>query len=112
MMDDRVMSLGWALLVLDNDVIQRYFEVLRYDNNGRPSELKRYDYDYGGTLNKNLFSWGEENEEEHLDTIVFNEKMGTDGNSELDFMKQNGWVNANDFQTQKSYTPASNSWLV
>jgi hypothetical protein len=112
MMDDRVMSLGWALLILDNDVIQRYFEVLRYDNNGRPAELKRYDYDYGGSLNKNLFGWGEDNEEEELDTIVFNEKMGLDDNSELSWMKQNGWVGVHDFQTQRSFTPASNSWLV
>jgi len=112
MMDDRVMSLGWALLILDNDLIRRYFDVLRFDTNGRPAEIRRYDYDYGTNLNKKLFSWGEEDETDQVDTIVFTEKTGSDDNSELDWMKQNGWTPVGDFQTHRSFTPAANSWLV
>jgi len=111
MMDDRVMSLGWALLILDNDLIKRYFEVLRYDNNGRPSEIRRYDYDYGGQLEKKLFSWAQDDETKMVDTIVFNEKFDQDENAELDHMKMTGWVPANEFQTQRSFSPAPDSWL-
>ena len=111
MMDDRVMSLGWALLILDNDLIKRYFEVLRYDNNGRPSEIRRYDYDYGGQLEKKLFSWAQDDETKMVDTIVFNEKFDQNENAELDHMKMTGWVPANEFQTQRSFSPAPDSWL-
>ena len=86
--------------------------MLRFDTNGRPAEIRRYDYDYGTNLNKKLFSWGEEDETDQVDTIVFTEKTGSDDNSELDWMKQNGWTPVGDFQTQRSFTPAANSWLV
>ena len=109
MLDDRVMALGWALMVLDNEVVQRYYEVLRQDDNGRPAELKRYDYGIHTPLQKN---WLSENiEETELDTVVFNEKFDMENNAELGVMKTRGWVNAGDFQTQRSYAPISDLGL-
>jgi len=109
MLDDRVMALGWALMVLDNEVVQRYYEVLRQDDNGRPAELKRYDYGIHTPLQKN---WLSENiEEAELDTVVFNEKFDMENNAELGVMKSRGWVNAGDFQTQRSYAPISDLGL-
>tara|TARA_R110002051_G_scaffold273081_1_gene333750 strand:+ start:7852 stop:9591 length:1740 start_codon:yes stop_codon:yes gene_type:complete len=109
MLDDRVMALGWALMVLDNEVVQRYYEVLRQDDNGRPAELKRYDYGVHTPLQKN---WLSENvEETELDTVVFNEKFDMENNAELGVMKTRGWVNAGDFQTQRSYAPISDLGL-
>ena len=109
MLDDRVMALGWALLVLDNEVVQRYFEVLRQDDNGRPAELRKYDYGIYTPLQKNWLS--ENAEETELDTIVFNEKFDHEDNAELGVMKTRGWVNAGDFQTQRSYAPISDLGL-
>lgn len=37
--DDRVMSMVWSLIVLEPDTTSRYFEVVDYDNTGRPSKL-------------------------------------------------------------------------
>ena len=34
-----------------------------------------------------------------------------DNNSELDWMKSNGWVAANEFQTQRSFSPAADFGL-
>ena len=109
MLDDRVMSMGWALIILENEIIQRYFEVLRYDDNNRPAELKRYDYDFHTPLGKGL--WDEDNEESKLDTIVFTEKIDKENNAELSEMKTRGWVNAGDYQSQKSYAPISDLGL-
>ena len=108
-LDDRVMSMGWALIILENEIIQRYFEVLRYDDNNRPAELKRYDYDFHTPLGKGL--WDEDNEESKLDTIVFTEKTDQENNAELSVMKTRGWVNVGDFQSQKSYAPVSDLGL-
>ena len=38
--DDRVMSLVWALLILENNVVQRYYNVLEIDDNQRPAKLE------------------------------------------------------------------------
>lgn len=45
-LDDRVMSLVWALIALENDICPRYFEVVKYDNNMRPEILKSLDYGF------------------------------------------------------------------
>ena len=42
--DDRVMSLLWALMILENDLVEKYFEVVEYDNNRKPLKLKSLDY--------------------------------------------------------------------
>jgi len=38
--DDRVMALTWALLILDNTLVQRYYSVLEIDGNQRPARLE------------------------------------------------------------------------
>ena len=42
--DDRVMSLIWALIILENDICEKYFEIVEYDSNRRPLLLKLFDY--------------------------------------------------------------------
>ena len=42
--DDRVMSLIWALMGLENEITERYFEILELDDNKRPLKLKALDY--------------------------------------------------------------------
>jgi hypothetical protein len=42
--DDRVMSMVWALLVLDEAIVQRYFEILKHDSNNRPLLIKQIDF--------------------------------------------------------------------
>ena len=38
--DDRVMALTWALLILENSIVQRYYNVLDIDSNQRPAKLE------------------------------------------------------------------------
>jgi len=42
--DDRVMSLIWALMALENEVCEKYFDIIEYDANRRPLVLKLLDY--------------------------------------------------------------------
>jgi len=42
--DDRVMSLTWALLILENSIVQRYYNVTEIDDNQRPAKLELGDY--------------------------------------------------------------------
>lgn len=42
--DDRVMSLIWALMILDNEVAEKYFEITEFDDNKRPLAIKSLDY--------------------------------------------------------------------
>ena len=105
MLDDRVMSLGWGLIILDNDIVKRYFDVVRFDVNNRPAELRRYDYDVNLKVNSKMFGW-DSNRDEDVDAIIFTEGGG--GNiDEVVAMKDQGWSMVGDFQTQKSYAPAT-----
>jgi len=42
--DDRVMSLTLALLILENSIVQRYYNVTEIDDNQRPAKLELGDY--------------------------------------------------------------------
>lgn len=37
--DDRVMSLMWALFVLESEITEKYFEVVSYDDQGKPKHI-------------------------------------------------------------------------
>lgn len=37
--DDRVMSMIWALMILDNILVQRYYDVVELDDNGKPKNI-------------------------------------------------------------------------
>ena len=43
-LDDRVMSLIWALIVLESTVTENYYEIVEYDENQKPLMLKSIDY--------------------------------------------------------------------
>ena len=42
--DDRIMSMIWALMILEVEITERYFEIARFDDNNKPAELKIFDY--------------------------------------------------------------------
>jgi hypothetical protein len=41
--DDRVMSLGWALMILSEEIVERYFEILEKDEFQKPMVIKELD---------------------------------------------------------------------
>jgi hypothetical protein len=40
--DDEVMALVWALIVLDNELVEKYFIVEKYDENKRPLVVRSF----------------------------------------------------------------------
>ena len=42
--DDRVMSLVWALIVLEKGLVEKHFEIVQVDSNYKPLVLKQLDY--------------------------------------------------------------------
>lgn len=42
--DDRVMSLIWALMILENTITEQFFEIESTDDNNKPMLLRRLDY--------------------------------------------------------------------
>ena len=91
--DDRVMSLIWALMILDNDLIQRYYEVIELDDNGKPKNIILSDFvhqNFKGFLNdyktQNISdTW------EPPSMVYYNINNG-ERQSELDDMIEQGWT--------------------
>jgi hypothetical protein len=38
--DDRVMALVWALFILESELCQQYFEIVEYDTQHKPQQIK------------------------------------------------------------------------
>jgi len=84
--DDRVMSFAWALMMLEKDITERYFEIAKFDDFGKPLKLEKMDFgvkyfenptsiytgnSMGGAGSTNvspiMFGWGSEQNDEQLD---------------------------------------------
>jgi len=79
--DDRVMSLMWALMILENDLVEKYFEIAEYDANKKPQRIKSLDYGIKYFINPA--------------SIYSNEKDGGMGTPPLPIVMQGD--NSNDF---------------
>ena len=97
--DDRVMSLIWALMILDNDIADKFFEVQQTDDNKRPLKLGALDYGAGSTMFvdplKTLVDIKEGSIHNGLPALGLGEDMFFD--DDLDKLKQDGWVPLNTF---------------
>ena len=71
------MSLIWGLIILENDLVEKYFEVVQYDKNKKPLKLKSLDYGVKYFINPT--------------SMYSNEKLGIDGVPPLPIViSQNG----------------------
>ena len=88
--DDRVMSLIWALIVLESTVVDRYFEVAQYDDNERPLVLKELDYGVKEFVNP-LSMYSNIKTGEAIDAIpvVFGQMDGQQ--SDISELEADGW---------------------
>jgi hypothetical protein len=93
-LDDRVMALVWAMFALHLPIAENIFEVVSYDERGKPLKIRKDYYDddeqfYG--LNQFRQDWGDQ------DFVSGFIQMGNvetgSGISEIDDMRNAGWVN-------------------
>ena len=91
-LDDRVMSLVWTLMILENDIAEKYYDV-EYDDNRRPVKLKALDYGLGKFFvdpTKILMNLKDQHANDVLPTIV--DPWGeTETDPELDVLVKGGW---------------------
>lgn len=89
--DDTVMALIWALYALKNELCERYYEILKYDDKGRPLKIGKSLYDeeefFGSqTLSKNF------NDSDPLPSFI---GLQNGVNDELEGLKNSGWQTMN-----------------
>lgn len=93
--DDRVMSLIWALVILENELAEKYFEILELDSNKKPLRIRALDFGIKYFVNPG--------------SIYNNEKDGTgfkplpiiipttepEANSDMQELESQGWKRLN-----------------
>jgi hypothetical protein len=87
--DDRVMSMAWALMILHNDIVLKYFEVVDSDTNGKPRVIKPLEYGLKYFSNPNsIYTLSDKNNEHIGMPVVFNNSIEDTDIGDLDAM---GW---------------------
>ena len=92
--DDRVMSLIWALIILENEICVKYFDVAKLDDCDRPLILKPLDFGVKGVISPlSLYV----NEKEggaggsSALPVVFTDNPEDNVSDEIKFLEQQGW---------------------
>ena len=89
--DDRVMSLVWALFILENDLVEKYFEIEKYDDNKKPLKLKTLDYGVKNFINPaSIYS----NEKDNLGgnpLPIYIPNNDKDAYNEINDLESQGW---------------------
>ena len=93
--DDRVMALTWALLILENSLVQRYYNVLEIDDNQRPARLELGDY-----IDQKFSNFLQDYKMQNIDDTwnphpVYFEDINIFGNgdpSDMEIMEAEGWT--------------------
>jgi hypothetical protein len=92
--DDRVMSLLYALFILEKELTERYFEIIELDDHGKPSFIEPMDF--GVAMFEDPTSIYNDFEvvglnNTYMTPIVFG--MGdSEQVAEIEFLQQDGWT--------------------
>lgn len=89
--DDKVMAMLWNLIMLDDELVTRYFEVLQTDKNNKPLKIKQFDFGIKYFMNPTSIYSGEGREGSYSDTppIIIGNAQNTD--SDMDQLMGMGW---------------------
>ena len=94
--DDRVMSLIWALMILETAITEQFFEILEFDRNNKPAELGLLDWgtrQFSNTLS--LYGNERENTYSALPLYIESENMGESPSymdQEMSDLSEQGWT--------------------
>jgi hypothetical protein len=104
--DDRIMSLIWALISLENEICIKYFDVVSLDDCDRPQVIKPLDYGIRGVISPFSMYSNEKlgNSDQNILPVVINDAKDLD--SDIETLKQQGW----EFPNQQSDDDINNSW--
>jgi hypothetical protein len=89
--DDRVMSLIWTLMILENEITEKYFEIVDLDDNKRPLRIKSLDYGIKYFINPTSMYNNEKYKEEGIPMpILFDIGDGPE-KTDINEMEEQGW---------------------
>ena len=86
--DDRVMSIIWALLILDKVLVDKHFEVVQTDQNNRPLILRQIDYGTKYYTSPSSFYNDKDGTSSALPTLLNDQDNGYD---EMDMLMKQGF---------------------
>lgn len=90
--DDRVMSLVWALIILDDELVEKYFEVEEYDDNRRPLRLKSLDYGIKHFVKPDsIYSESSYASEKSMPLPILMQGNNLDESSDINDLESQGW---------------------
>ena len=90
--DDRVMSLIWALMILDNTLIQRYYDIIELDDNGKPKNIMLSEFvhqNFKGFLND--YKTESISDTWEPPSVVFQDINIGEQQNEIDDLMSQGW---------------------
>jgi hypothetical protein len=87
--DDRVMSLVWALIILENEICSRYYDVIKLDDCDRPQVIKPLDYGIRGVVSP--FSVYSNEKNTGMETVLPTLFDGETAEDEIEDLKKQGW---------------------
>ena len=89
--DDRVMALIWNLIILEDDVIEKYFEIIQRDRNNKPLQIRQFDYGIKYFINPTSIYSNEQREDGFVDTPPIIIGNAQNNSSDLDQLTEMGW---------------------
>lgn len=90
--DDRVMSLIWALMILDDEVVEKYFDVEQRDDNKKPLKIRQLDYGIKYFMNPvSMYSNERNTAEDNIPLPIVFQGNSDDEFSEVTDLESMGW---------------------
>lgn len=93
--DDRVMSLIYALYILEKELTERYFDILELDDHGKPCAIEPVDFGIAlfedpTSIYNDFEVVGHNNS--FLSPILFGISNDSEQMAEMDWLAQEGWI--------------------
>ena len=93
--DDRVMSLVWTLMILENELTEKYFEIAELDDNKKPLKLRPLDYGIKYFVNPASIYSNEKNKDGFIPPPILFPSSGEKEFSEIEDLESQGWKRIN-----------------
>ena len=90
--DDKVMALVWALMILHEDIIGLYFDIIDRDENGRASAIRSMDYGIKNFINPTSIYTNERNGLAREALPILMGGSAASENPDLDELEAQGWT--------------------
>ena len=102
--DDRVMSFIWALMILSEDLIENYFEIIEKDENNKPLVIRQMEYEVKYFMNPTSIYTNEKDGVGGSSLpILFEGKGMNNSNPDLDELYGMGWKSLDDINTNNNH---------